>query len=96
VKPGADAQKKFWAELLNSIPLLIRRRASYYLGNIKKISLQEWVVWSSSGAQYNVRVEDEGITCTCPYFQERKGYCKHIASVCVHELIRLDFMRKEG
>jgi hypothetical protein len=29
--------------------------------------------------------------CTCPYFTEGKGYCKHIASVSVNELFKLDF-----
>lgn len=83
--------KKFWAKILDQAPLLIRRRATYYLENTKKISESEWKVRSSSGAQYIVQRKDREITCMCPYFQEGRGFCKHIVSVAVNQLIELDY-----
>jgi hypothetical protein len=87
----SSESKTFWAKILDQAPLPIRRRASHYLENIKQISESEWKVWSSSGSQYTVQRKDREITCTCPYFQEGRGFCKHIASVAANQLIELDY-----
>jgi len=88
----SNYMKHFWAKILDEPPLPVRRRASYYLENFNKTSENEWVVWSSGGAQYTVRLAGRKVTCTCPYFQEGKGYCKHIACVAVNELVKLDYV----
>lgn len=82
--------RAIWARVLNETSLFVRRRASDYLQNVKKISENEWLVWSDEGIRYQIRLEKERITCSCPYFQQEKGYCKHICAVAVHELTRLD------
>ena len=81
----------FWAKILDQAPLIIRRRAAYYLENTKQISESEWKVWSISGSQYTVQRNGREMTCTCPYFQEGRGLCKHIASVAANQLIELDY-----
>jgi len=75
---------------LNETPLFIRRRASAYLQNVRKASENEWLVWGDEGVKYQIRLEKERITCSCPYFQQEKGYCKHICVVAAHELTELD------
>jgi len=89
----AEVLKQFWTRVLNDIPLVVRRRASYYLNNVKKFSENQWTVRGSQGVQYIVKLNfKEGrVTCTCPYLTSGKGYCKHIASFSVHELFKLDF-----
>jgi len=81
-----------WASILNSVPLYIRRRASAYLDNVKQVSESEWTVLSESGAQYSVRVSNDKVSCTCPYFSLEKGYCKHICAVAVNELAKLEVL----
>jgi len=87
-----------WAEVLALAPLDVRRRASAYLRNIRKISEGEWLVWSSAGDQYKVSLTTDGrVTCSCPYSQQEKGYCKHICAVAAHELVKtktLPWLRK--
>src|SRR5947209_4922090 len=42
-----------------------------------------WVVPSQSSAKekYQVRIDENGDTCTCPDYDLRKGTCKHIYAV---------------
>jgi hypothetical protein len=80
----------FWARILNEIPLIIRRRASAYLRNIKQIAENRWSVWSNKGAQYTVHVKGGKVVCSCAYY-EKEGFCKHIAAVCAHQLFQ-DFI----
>jgi len=89
----AEVSKQFWARVLNEVPLVVRRRASHYLDNVKKVSENKWIVWGSQGVQYIIKsnFEEGRVMCTCPYFTEGKGYCKHIAAVSVNELFKLDF-----
>jgi len=88
----AKKEKNFWIRILNSTPLHIRRRASSYLDNVKQVSNGEWIVLSESGAQYSVRVSDNNVSCTCPYFSLEKGYCKHICAVAVNELAKSEVL----
>lgn len=82
--------KAIWVEVLNETLLYIRRRASAYLQNIRKASETEWLVWSDRGNGYRIRLEGGRVACSCPYFQQEKGYCKHICAVAAHELTGLD------
>lgn len=89
--------KAVWVKVLNETPhlhkeppIFIRRRASAYLQNITKASDNKWLVWSDEGINYQIRLERKRITCSCPYFQQEKGYCKHICAVAAHELTELD------
>jgi len=82
--------KTVWIKVLSETPLFIRRRASAYLKNIRKTSENEWMVWSDEGAQYWVRLERGKISCSCPYFQQNKGYCKHICAIAAFELTRTE------
>ncbi|KPV64668.1 MAG: SWIM zinc finger protein [Candidatus Bathyarchaeota archaeon BA1] len=81
-----------WVRVLRETPILIRRRASAYLKNIQKTSKNEWLVWSDRETQYNVHLAKGQVTCTCPYSQQEKGYCKHICAVAAFELTRIDVM----
>jgi len=87
----SNESKTFWAKILDQAQLPVRRRAAYYLENAKQISESGWKVWGSSGSQSTVQQKGRGITCTCPYFQEGRGFCKHIASVAANQLIELDY-----
>ena len=79
-----------WTEVLTVAPLHVRRRASAYLRNIRRISECEWLVWSRSGDQYGVELKKEKrVTCSCPYSHQEKGYCKHICAVAAHELVEM-------
>jgi hypothetical protein len=78
----------FWLKVLDSIPLVIRRRASAYLRNVKRISEREWKVWSDRGTEYVVHVKRGKVTCSCAYY-EKEGLCKHIAAVCAHKLFEI-------
>ncbi len=89
IMPGINA-KTIWAKVLKETPLPIRRRASAYLKNVQKISEKEWTVTSEMGAEYQIRLGEGQVTCSCPYFTQEKGYCKHICAVAAFELIRLD------
>jgi hypothetical protein len=82
--------KAVWVKVLNETPIHVRRRASSYLKNVKKISEKEWLVWSREGVQYRVRLEKRNVTCSCPYTEREKGYCKHICAVAVHELTSIE------
>ena len=82
--------KTIWVRVLNEAPLFIRRRASAYLQNIRKTSENEWMVWSDEGAQYRVRLERGRVSCSCPYSQQNKGYCKHICAIAAFELTNTD------
>ncbi|HEX69249.1 MAG TPA: SWIM zinc finger family protein [Candidatus Bathyarchaeota archaeon] len=87
----SSRERELWIKVLESTPLQVRRRASAYLENVKKISADEWVVLSKSGVQYYVRIVRGEVTCTCPYYTLEKGYCKHICAVAANELVKLDF-----
>jgi len=82
--------KAVWVKVLKEAPLPIRRRASAYLKNAQKISENEWIVSSEMGAEYQVRLEEGQVACSCPYFTQEKGYCKHICAVAAFELTKLD------
>lgn len=87
-KAMTRTSREIWIKAVNETPLFIRRRASSYLKSIKKISENEWLVWSREGTQYRIRIEkDRKITCSCPYSQqEKEGYCKHVCAVAAHEI----------
>ena len=87
-----NSEKELWIRVLKNAPLHVRRRASAYLDNVKKVSADEWIVLSKDGAQYHVRVTRDEVTCTCPYYVLEKGICKHICAVAANELVKLDFM----
>jgi len=79
-----------WAEVLAVTPLHVRRRASAYLKNIRRVSEGEWLVWSRVGDPYKVRLKGEKrVTCCCPYSQQERGYCKHVCAVAAHELVEM-------
>lgn len=82
--------KTIWAKVLKETPLPIRRRASSYLRNVEKISENGWIVSSEMGAEYHVRLEEGEVACSCPYFTQERGYCKHICAVAAFELAKLD------
>jgi len=82
--------KAILARVLNETPLFIRKRASAYLQNIRKVSENEWLVWSDKGNGYRIRLEGEQVACSCPYFKQEKGNCKHICAVAAYELTELD------
>jgi hypothetical protein len=82
--------KAVWVRVLNETPIHVRRRASSYLKRVKKISEKSWLVWSREGIQYNVCLEKERISCSCPYSEGETGYCKHMCAVAVHELTQLE------
>jgi len=84
--------KATWAKVLRETPLPIRRRASAYLKNAQKISENEWIVSSEMGPEYQVHLGEGRVTCSCPYFTQEKGYCKHICAVAAFELTRLSVM----
>ena len=84
--------KATWTKVLNETPLPIRRRASTYLRNVQKISESEWIVSSEMGTEYQVRLGEGQVACSCPYFIQEKGYCKHICAVAAFELTKLDVM----
>ncbi len=84
--------KTLWVSVLNETPLFIRRRASAYLKNIRETSENEWMIWSDKGARYKVRLERGQVTCSCPYSEQEKGYCKHICAIAVFELNKSDVM----
>lgn len=88
----AEDMRRFWAKLIDEIPLYVRRRASWYLKNVKKLTDFAWLVWSSKGTQYMVELKKGKVVCSCPFFQAKGQPCKHIAAVCVHELILYDFL----
>ena len=54
-------------------------------------------VWSAKGERYTVRLElEEGeVSCTCMYFVEGKGYCKHINAVAGRRLVELSSVGAE-
>lgn len=83
---------ELWIRVLKNAPLHVRRRASAYLENVRKISETEWIVLSQGNVQYRVRVAEGEVSCTCPYYVLEKGYCKHICAVAANELVRLDFL----
>lgn len=87
-----NSEKELWIRVLRNAPLHVRRRASAYLDNVKKVSADEWIVLSGEGAQYHVRVIRDEVNCTCPYYVLEKGICKHICAVAANELVKLDFM----
>ena len=87
-----NSEKELWIRVLKNAPLHVRRRASAYLDNVKKVSADEWIVLSKDGAQYHVRIIRGEVTCTCPYYVLEKGICKHICAVAANELVKLDFM----
>jgi len=84
--------KAIWIKVLKEAPLPIRRRASAYLENVQKVSENRWIVSSEIGAEYQVRLGEGQVACSCPYFTQEKGYCKHICAVAAFELTRLDVM----
>jgi len=84
--------KALWTKVLKEAPLPVRRRASTYLKGVQKISEREWIVSSEMGAEYQVRLGDGRVACSCPYFTQEKGYCKHICAVAAFELTKLDVM----
>ena len=61
-----------------------------YLRNVQRVAEGEWVVWSQGGTRYHVHLEGNRVVCSCPYFQQEKGYCKHICAVAVLELTEID------
>ena len=87
-----NSEKELWIRVLKNALLHVRRRASAYLDNVKKVSADEWIVLSGEGAQYHVRVIRNEVSCTCPYYVLEKGICKHICAVAANELVKLDFM----
>jgi hypothetical protein len=82
--------KALWVRVLNEAPLHVRRRASSYLRRVKKLSERSWLVWSREGTQYRVCLEKADVSCSCPYGEREKGYCKHICAVAVHELVQVE------
>ncbi len=84
--------KALWTKVLKETPLSIRRRASAYLKNVQKISEKEWIVSSEMGVEYQVHLGEGQVACSCPYFTQEKGYCKHICAVAAFELTKLDVM----
>jgi len=82
--------KAVWVKVLNETPLHIRRRASSYLKSVRKVSEKTWLVWSREGTQYRVCLEKGNVTCSCPYGEGEKGYCKHVCAVAVHELTQTE------
>jgi len=82
--------KAVWVKVLKEAPLPIRRRASAYLKSVQKISENGWIVSSEIGAEYQVSLEEGQVACSCPYFTQEKGYCKHICAVAAFELTKLD------
>jgi len=88
----SSSERELWIKVLRNAPLHVRRRASAYLENVRKVSANEWVVLSGSGIQYYVRIIEGKVTCTCPYYALEKGYCKHICAVAANELVKLDFL----
>jgi len=84
--------KTVWVRVLNEAPLSIRRRASMYLKNIRKTSENEWMIWSDEGTRYRVHLKRGQVTCSCPYFQQEKGYCKHTCAIAAFELTKSDVM----
>jgi len=84
--------KAVWVKVLKEAPLPIRRRASAYLKSAQKISEKGWVVSSEMGAEYQVSLGKGQVACSCPYFAQEKGYCKHICAVAAFELTKLDVM----
>jgi len=82
--------KAIWVKVLKETPLPIRRRASAYLKNVQKISEKEWIVSSEMGPEYQVHLGKGQVACSCPYFTQEKGYCKHICAVAAFELAKLD------
>jgi len=82
--------KALWTKVLKETPLPIRRRAAAYLKSVQKISEKEWIVSSEMGAEYQVHLGEGQVTCSCPYFTQEKGYCKHICAVAAFELTKLN------
>ena len=87
-----NSERELWIRVLRNAPLHVRRRASAYLDNVKKVSADEWIVLSGEEVQYHVRVVRGEVSCTCPYYVLEKGICKHICAVAANELVKLDFM----
>lgn len=84
--------KAVWVKVLKETPLFIRRRASAYVKNIRKISENEWLIWSGEGTQYRVHLGKDRVTCSCPFSQQEKGCCKHVCAVAAFELTRIEVM----
>ena len=94
----ASKAREIWVHVLDETPLQVRRRASSYLKNIRKISDAEWVVRGSGGFEYRVRIERKGqVTCSCPFFKSLgEGYCKHICAVAASELVKMEILPRLG
>jgi len=94
---GEMRAKDLWRRVLEETPLQVRRRASPYLRNVRKVSEREWLVQGGEGLGYVIRIdEEEGeVTCSCPFFkslESSKGYCKHICAVAAYEIVEKEVL----